>query len=453
MLDAVIIGGGVTGLVLARRLILAGQRFVLLEPERLGGLIKTQRKDGFLLEQGPNVFLDKRGFSSFLDEIGLGPDQRVYPRVRRFGQYLWFDGQAAAVPKSVRAFLSTPLFSGGDKLRLAALPLRLWRREWLAAAGEDESIADFWGRLVGPRVVRNVIDPVLKGIYGGNAEELSARTVFPLLWSTLKAGGSLMDYMRARAKLRPGPKNRRGMMFTLRGGGESLVQRLAQGLSDGELLQSAALRVVYKGSAGFEVETFGAGVLSCRQVFVATAGPASAAYLSEFGEKFCSALANLRYASLAVVHCAVERAAPIHSEGFGVLFPAGLPSRLLGVMYNSELFPHVAPVNRHILTVMLGGCEALEVCDCGDAELSETVRRELEEKLGVKAVQILALQRWPRAIPQYAVGHFELVAEMRGMEQNFPGLRFAGVDLGGVAVPDRVNCALEVKIDAERRGA
>ncbi|NLF26103.1 MAG: protoporphyrinogen oxidase, partial [Deltaproteobacteria bacterium] len=435
------------------RLGLAGRRFVLLEPGRVGGLIKTQRKEGFLLEQGPNVFLDKRGFSVFLDKIGIGPDERIYPRVRRYGQYLWFEGRAAALPKSLGAFFRTPLFSLADKLKLAALPLRLWQRNWLAGAGGDESIADFLGRLLGPRVVKNVIDPALKGIYGGNADELSARSVFPLLWGTLKSGGSLMDYARARSKLRSGFKSRcearSGTIFTLRDGGESLVQRLAEGVRESELLRTAAVRVAFKGGAGFEVETAEEGAISCRQVYVTTAGPASAVYLSEFGDEFCGALAKLRYTSLVVVHCAVEREAPIRREGYGVLFPAQ-PSRLLGVMYNSELFPHVAPVNRHLLTVMLGGSGASEICERGEVELIEVVKRELHEKLGIKPVQILGLQRWPRAIPQYAVGHFELVARMRSLERKFPGLRFAGADVGGVAVPDRVSCALGIDIDAER---
>ena len=434
-------------MVLARRLKLARRAFAILEPERPGGLIKTRRQDGFLLEQGPSVYLDKAGFASFLDEIGLGPRERVYPRVRRFGQYIWFGEAPAAVPKSPGAFLRTPLFSLCDKAVLAGLPLQLPRRGWLAAAGEDESIAEFLGRLLGPRVVANVIDPALKGIYGGNAAELSARSVFPLLWQTLADDGSLLDYIRARRKLRASSASRPGAMFMLRAGGESLTRRLTDGLNGDELVAAAAKRLHYRGAGkGFEIVTSTAGTFSSKRVYVATAGPDSAVYLSALDDELSRALAGLRYASLAVVHCSVARDAPIQSGGFGVLFPGGQPSRLLGVMYNSELFPHVAPADRHLLTVCLGGSGAAEVCQKSDAELSQIVRSELRDRLRVEAAEILAVQRRPRAIPQYEVGHFRLTAKMRKLEQDYAGLHFVGVDVGGVAVPDRVSSALQVEM-------
>src|SRR5438552_795970 len=60
----IVIGGGITGLSAAYRLVELGREqpappeVLLLEAgERLGGIIHTERRDGYILEAGPDSFI------------------------------------------------------------------------------------------------------------------------------------------------------------------------------------------------------------------------------------------------------------------------------------------------------------------------------------------------------------------------------------------------------------
>jgi oxygen-dependent protoporphyrinogen oxidase len=117
-----------------------------------------------------------------------------------------------------------------------------------------------------------------------------------------------------------------------------------------------------------------------------------------------------------------------------------MPENLLGVMFNSLIFPHVAPPDKHILTVIVGGAQA------GDARPDESQLREqvpllLKRYLGVGSAECLQVTQWPRAIPQLVVGHHKIVAEFDRVEAANPGLVFVGVDRGGIGVSDRVRLA------------
>lgn len=435
--DAVIIGGGVSGLACAYGLKKAGKRCVVLESGTLGGVAVTERVDGFQCELGPNVFLERPGFRPLLIELGLA-DEMVYPRVRRYGQYIWFGEKAEPLPKSFGAFLSSPLIPGFDKLALlrgvAALLLPGYLR-----CGEDGSVADFFGRILGRRTIERMLDPAMKGVYGGDVSLLSARSVFPELWRHTAAGGALYGYLKAK---------KRSPIFVLRGGAARLGEALAAHLSQGEVLRDKAVRILARSSNCFEIATAGSGSVRTPQVFVATSGHQSAPYLAELCPELAAALLGLRYAAITVVHCAVARTAPIHRDGFGTLFPGGRKTRLLGVMYNSELFPHIAPPDAHLLTLCFGGREAQQFCEQSDEYFGQSALEELAATLHVTGARVLRVTRWSHAIPQYELGHWRMVQMMRDVERRMPGLYFTGSDTGGIAVPDRVLRSLACVQDA-----
>ncbi|MCO6430531.1 MAG: protoporphyrinogen oxidase, partial [Deltaproteobacteria bacterium] len=167
----------------------------------------------------------------------------------------------------------------------------------------------------------------------------------------------------------------------------------------------------------------------------------SSRFLRELAPDLAEKLAGLDYAPLAVLHLAVTKPCPVPERAFGVLFPSESRSSLLGVMFNSELFPHLAPEGRHLLTVCIGGAGNEQMVAKERAELEETARRELAEKLSLSDSTVLAFRKWPRAIPQYHLGHHIVTAMMDDLERRLPGLRFVGADRGGVGVPDRVKAA------------
>jgi oxygen-dependent protoporphyrinogen oxidase len=119
-----------------------------------------------------------------------------------------------------------------------------------------------------------------------------------------------------------------------------------------------------------------------------------------------------------------------------------MPEDLLGVMFNSLIFPHVAPSKYHVLTVVLGGAQAKERV-YNEQELRTRVPALLRQLLGIKDAEWLLMTQWPKAIPQLVVGHHKLVAQLDQCEKQFPGIVFAGIDRGGVGVSDRIRIARE----------
>jgi oxygen-dependent protoporphyrinogen oxidase len=177
-------------------------------------------------------------------------------------------------------------------------------------------------------------------------------------------------------------------------------------------------------------------------VIVTVAGQRLSPIVPGLSEELADALLNTRYATLNVAHLHVPRSEPLIPAAFGVLFPGGMPEDLLGVMFNSLIFPHVAPSDKHILTVVLGGAQAgARVFE--EAKLRSKIPVLLKQLLNISNANWIAMRQWPTAIPQLEVGHHNLVAKLDQCEHEFPGLVFAGVDRGGVGVSDRIRLAKE----------
>lgn len=439
--DAVVIGGGVSGLACAYGLMQEGRECLLLEAQRLGGVVATRRVEGYQCELGPNVFLEKPGVRALLADLGLA-DQIVYPRTARYGQYLWHADRPWPLPKSFGQFVASPLIPGLDKLAVLRGGAALLLPGYLKPRADDETIARFLGRILGRRTLSRLVDTALKGVYGGNVDELSARSVFPELWRHAAAGHTVRTYLKGKT---------RSPVFMLRDGAGSLVDALVRRLTPARVLQGTVESVRQPSEGRIELVLSDQSRLRAREVFIATSGAASAAFLGELAPGLGAALKELRYAALVVVHCAVPRQAPIHRDGFGVLFPGGPPHRLLGVMYNSELFPHLAPADGHLLTVCFGGTGAQALCEQDDSYFARAAAEELRARLNIVAVRVLGVTRWPHAIPQHEVGHYRLVEMMRAAERGLGTLRFIGSDTGGIAVPERVLRAIAAA--RERREA
>lgn len=425
MSTAIVIGGGITGLTAAFYLRARHEAVFVIEPETEGGVIRTKMLDGFTLEQGPNVLLQKPELSRLLSELGLSSEVRT-PAVVPYKQQIWADGRILNAPRGLLQFLKLPLGSFTERARI--LP-RLLSSDCLSVSGEDCSVADFFEPLLGRALLVSLLDPALRGIYGGDISRLSARALFPGLWAHAHERRNIFSYLRGRG--------RRLQSAVLRGGMQSLVERLVDALPPAGVKRGRVVRLQSSAPGSFDVELESGERLHGEEVYVATSGAASASYLSALIPELASRLSTLRYAPLVVVHCELDPARVPH-DSFGVLLPSSAASDLVGVMYNSMLFPHVAPAGKVLATVCLGGAGRDALCGWTDEQLSSVSVRELREKLSLEVVRVLAIQRWSRAIPQYEVGHMRLVSGMDDAEKRFPGLCFIGADRGGIGVPDRV---------------
>jgi oxygen-dependent protoporphyrinogen oxidase len=428
-----VIGGGITGLVAAYELVKAGYRPLIIEPGQFGGMVRSKSLDGFTLEQGPNVLVERPAMKELLTELGL-MDRVRYPIVNPYGQFVWCRGRPMKVPSGLGEFLRSPLFAWSTKL---SLPFKLCMPGLLKPRADDVSILEFFTPIIGEESVRDLLDPVLKGIYGGDVEKLSARTIFPGLWDAATRGLSLIGYMRRR------PRGSRPSIMVLEGGTQTVTDTLAERIRGrADKLEAGVDRIEQLSPRGYRLVCSDGSLVDVDACVVTPAGSPLATMVEGLDPHFATMIRGQEYASLSVVHLAVSRREPLIKDAFGVLFQAGQPNDLLGVMFNSQLFPHVAPPDKHILTAMIGGAQARsKVVD--EASLRERLPRQLSELLGVSSVEWLSLTSWRDAVPQLKVGHHNVIAALDKAESDHPGLVFAGVDRGGVGVTDRVRVARE----------
>src|SRR5262249_26387246 len=207
-----IIGGGIAGLSAAYYLEKAGRggaaiEWTLFEKDsRLGGVIRTEHRDGYVLEAGPDSFLTiKPDGAQLCRELGIG-DQLISSNDAERKTYILVkgrlvpipDGLQFMVPTRVWPMVTTPLFSWWTKLRMAA---EFFNLSGSKPKDEDESVTGFVSRHFGRQMVDRVAEPLLAGIYGGNADHLSARAVLPRFVEMEREHGSLVQAtLRARSK-------------------------------------------------------------------------------------------------------------------------------------------------------------------------------------------------------------------------------------------------------------
>ncbi|MBC8012110.1 MAG: FAD-dependent oxidoreductase, partial [Burkholderiales bacterium] len=123
-------------------------------------------------------------------------------------------------------------------------------------------------------------------------------------------------------------------------------------------------------------------------------------------------------------------------DGFGVLLPSIEKRRLLGVLFNSTLFPGRAPAGHVALTVMLGGARHPELAGQPIEYQLPVVQQELADLLGVRGEPVIVRRtHWPRAIPQYQLDHDAHLDVIRAAEHRHPGLHIGGPVRDGIGLP------------------
>ncbi|NBO20139.1 MAG: protoporphyrinogen oxidase, partial [Proteobacteria bacterium] len=344
MNEVVVIGAGVTGLTRALALVKAGKTPLIIDPAAPGGLIKTVHQDGYTLECGANTFVDTPAVRAVLRAIGLESAMR-FPVIPRFRQYIWHQGAPRAVPKSPLALLRSPLFPAGEKLRAAS---GIFKR--YTPGPEGLTIHAVFTRIFSEHISRAVVSPVLRGIFGGDTEALLAPRVFPKLWRALAEGGNVFSYMRS---LSSAGKRR---IFAIEGGNQLLTTRLASVLEgQATLVRDAVVAISAREDGSFVLSCASGAEYATKEVVVSTAGAATAKFIGNLSPSLAAKLAAVRYAPVAVVHLALPAHERLPERGFGVLFPKEEDGAPMGVLFNSELFPHVAPAGKKLVTVCFGG--------------------------------------------------------------------------------------------------
>ena len=439
--DVLVIGAGLSGLVAAFRARKAGLSVTVLEARaRPGGVIGSERREGVLLERGPNSGLDTTPLiNAMLTDLGIA-DQRVDGSRESSRRYVVRGGRLVALPTSPGAFLGTPLFSTGAKLRLFAEP---FIRK--SPPDAEESIAQFVRRRLGSEFLDYAIEPFVAGIYAGDPEQLSVPAAFPRLHALEQRYGSLIKgaIMGARERKRSADKAKNAAVsFSFREGMQTLTDALGRAV--GSIECDVRVGTIEPGADGtFTVTGERAGasfVRRARAVIVATPAYAAADLVGAVAPEAAAVLAAIPYPPVTVVGSAYRRTDIAHLlDGFCFLAPARERPAVLGSLFSSTMFEGRAPADTVVLTTFVGGRRNPELATAGDEELARAVDGELVRLVGARAQPLRReITRWARAIPQYAMGHLGRIAAVERAEGAVPGLYFCANYRGGVSIGDCV---------------
>lgn len=440
MSRVIVVGGGIAGLAAARELALAGLDVTVLEGStRWGGKLSSLELDGVRLDTGAESVLARRPEAvGLMDALGL-QDRRVHPtpaksQVLIGGSVRALPPSALGVPRDLNALQGYLSEDGMRRARLepdlAAPPL-----------SGDVAIGDYVDSRFGPEVTDRLLEPLLGGVYAGQSRRLSFDAVSPALFERARVGGSLLQHAGEMTTTAP-----HGPVFAGLGGG---VSTLAGALVEDLLSRGATLRT------GVTVRQISAGarggfrsvcgpvpapeVVDADAVVLAAPAPATGRLLAGLVPESAE-FAAIPYASVAVVTMVID-GADLH--GSGLLVPPGELPTVKALTYSSNKWdwvadqaartwgPDVSVVRASV--GRLGEEQLLQLDD--EALLARTFAEAgtLADWAGARLVRG-HVTRWGGALPQYLVGHRDLVHRLRRSLNARPGLAVCGAALDGVGI-------------------
>lgn len=453
-----IIGGGISGLAAAyaledRRRAGADLSYTLYESSaRLGGVLRTECIANCIVEAGPDSFITEKPWASDLcRSLGLG-DQLIGSNDADRKTYILTNGRLVEMPDGLMFMVPTkilptgmsPLFSWKTKLRMVQEFFHPPR-----AAEHDESVAAFVERHYGSEMVDRLADPLLSGIYGGEAASLSVRAVLPRFAEMERTHGSLGRAMlAARKKMSSGPRQPAPPLFTsLKHGMQHLAEAVVARLNPESLLTDAPVQAIQREadswvvSAGMKTDgmkTDGVKSDHFDSVIIALPAPAAARVLQIASPELAAELAAIQYSSSITVGLGYDREVrQTLPPGFGFLVPRSEGKKLLAATFVHNKFPYRAPDDRALLRCFFAGRNAEDVWPLSDDQIIGIVRNELQQILGLRAEPLFArVYKWKSAMAQYGVGHLDRLDRIERLRQQLPGIALAGNAFRGIGVPD-----------------
>jgi oxygen-dependent protoporphyrinogen oxidase len=444
--DVVVIGAGISGLAAAWELKQRGlQPLVVEQNGRAGGVIVSERVDGYVIDGGPDSLLvQKPAAVELCRELGLG--DRLFstlpPRtafVVRGGKLVELpEASFLGLPTRIGPFIQTPLFSLRGKLRMAAELLRPRGRHI------DESIGSFMRRRFGREVVDYLAEPLLAGIHAGDVEQLSIRSLFPRLVALEEADGSVLRGLtKSAASTTP---TTGGAFVSLPTGIAELPEALVKALGPDTIRFNTRVMQV-SGASPYKLTLDTDASVYAHRVIVTVPAWSAASIFRSLDVTLAHLCADIPYASSATVAFGLRRDQISHPlSGTGFVVPRVERNALMAGTWVSSKWPHRAPEGRALLRGFLGGATDPGILDRSDDALAATAFDELRRLLGISGSPSLTrVFRWPRATPQYIVGHARRVGQIEQRLAALPGLFVTGSGYRGTGIPD---CIADARLTA-----
>ena len=396
-----IVGGGISGLSLAFYL-QNDFDVTIFEKEKWGGKAYTQKIKNYLFEEGVNGFLSNSPKTLDLcEEIGIKPIKANENAKKRF----IYDDKLIEIPTKPLDFLKSDIMSFSGKVRIL-------KEFFIKPKCIEESVEEFANRRLGEEFTQKMMVPMLAGIYASTPEKTSMNAAFPKLKRIECEYGSLF----------------KGMMKLKRGGQPSgELHSFEYGMSEfiEKLKQNTKAKFIQKEISSIdELKDFD-------KIIIATPAFNAAKILQKYN-KLSSLLLKIDYNPVAIVGFDFDEIKPV---GFGILT---IKEKTLGILMDKYIFP-----NRNGIRVMIGGARYPEIVNMNEKEIIELAKKDIEKITGAKNPKISWLKFHKKAIPNYSLGHQNLVKKIFE-EAKKEGIILTGNAYKGVSFNDCIKNSYEL---------
>ena len=413
-----------------------------------GGTIKITRENGFTVDWGANGFLDKEPLTlEFIKSIGLS-DKLLPADKTSEKRFIYRNDKLWEISAHPLKFMKSGLLTFSGRMRIAGEYFVKGKND-----DTDETVFDFASRRIGREAAEILISPMVSGIFGGDARELSLKACFPIMREMEEMYGGLIKAMLAKKKearksiekKSGGPAGPSGHLTSFQNGLYTIIEKLHDLLKENICL-SCNIESIQRDSEGkYVIESENNKEIFDNLILAIPAYRASQ-LVKSIDNRITELLASIPYSGLAVA-CQGYKLDDLETkpDGFGFLIPKNQNRKILGSIWTSTIFPSQAPEGIALFRTMIGGAGNDDILNKNDSELAEIAHLELTEILGIKSKPVFEkLIRWPRAIPQYVMGHPEKLDKITNRLGNIPGLYLAGNAYTGVGLNDCIKRSNEI---------
>jgi oxygen-dependent protoporphyrinogen oxidase len=420
---------------------------------RWGGKILTNHLPNLLIEGGPDSFLTSKPWAMELCRtLGL-EDQLIPTNAEHNRTFALSRGVLRELPQGLLAFrpqrvdtlVSGGLLSWRGLLRMGAE--RFWPTS--SSGQSEETLGSFFRRRFGAEAFDYLIEPLVAGIYAGDADELSIEATFPRFKELEQQHRSVIKGMRAaqaKAKGAIAPKlpgSSPSLFMTLRNGLSELIQTLIQGLTDRgvQLMSGLGCREIQASSENggtFSMALDNDMIQTADAVVLTTPAFQTAQLIHQLQPEAAKLLEEIPYTSTATISMAYPaEAVKGHIRGFGFVVPRKEQRPLLAGTWTSLKWPYRSQKGETLIRCYVGGRGREHILERDDRQLVESVRQELQSIVGItSSPSYTEVHRWVRGMPQYVLGHQARVAKIKDLLLPWPTLHISGAGLYGIGIPD-----------------
>ncbi len=430
--NIIIIGGGISGLTCLHYLNKKYKNdpsisITLLEKDDfVGGTIRTISENNALFEMGPNGFLNSRAETlELLQDLGL-LKRLIQANPQSNKRFISLNDFLYPIPTDPFSFILTNLISPVDKWKIIRGLLSRKKLE------DHDSVYDFFSRF-GKNTANLFADSFVRGVYAGNARELNMKEAFPQIAYRTKRNKTAVQKIA--------PFLRRGKLTSFPNGMSELINMLYSQYKN-QIVLNTTIESIEEFSKQFRLKSRNK-MYEANQLFISTPAYVASKLVKGVSLQLSRVLDRIDYAPVVLAGFTFNKTDfKKIPQGFGYLIPSNQQKYILGVLFESNIFPGRCPKDKVLLRVMMGGVDNAHILKRSKDELIRLAYKEIIQvfKMTTKPTGVF-FKVWPEAIPQYNQKYVGLKAQLFMETPRFANLKLVANYIGGVSFNDCIKNA------------